>query len=48
MQHVVNKAHTRLLAANLINGHLVHAGNHRHWTAGHSHGKSRTPQAADA
>ena len=29
MQHVVNKAHTRWVAANLISRHLVHAGNHR-------------------
>ena len=25
MQHMVNKAHTRWLAANLISGHLAHA-----------------------
>ena len=25
MQHLVNKAHTRWVAANLISGHLVHA-----------------------
>ena len=36
MQHMVNKAHTRWVAANLISGHLAHAGNHRHGTAGHS------------
>ena len=48
MQHVVNKAHTRWVAANLISGHLVHAGNHRHGTAGQSQGRSRAPQAADA
>ena len=29
MQHVVNMAHTRWLAANLVSGHLVHAGDHR-------------------
>ena len=34
MQHMVNKAYTRWVAANLISGHLVHAGNHRHGTAG--------------
>ena len=38
MAHMVNKANTRLLAANLISGHLAHAGNHRHGTAGHSYG----------
>ena len=27
MQHMVNKAHTRRVAANLISSHLVHAGN---------------------
>ena len=46
-QHVVSKAHTRWVAANLISGHLVHAGNHRHGTAGHNQGRSRAPQAAD-
>ena len=30
MQHVVNKALTHQLVANMISGHLVHAGNHRH------------------
>ena len=34
MQHMVKKAHTRWVAANLISGHLAHAGNHRHGTAG--------------
>ena len=38
MQHMVNKAHTRWVAANLISGHLAHAGNHRHGTAGYSQG----------
>ena len=38
MQHMVNSAHTRWVAANLISGHLAHAGNHRHGTAGHSQG----------
>ena len=47
MQHVVNKALTRWVAANLISGHLVHAGNHRHGTAGHNQGGSRAPKAAD-
>ena len=47
MQHMVNKAHTRCVAANLISGHLAHAGNHRHGLAGHSQGRSSTPQAAD-
>ena len=35
MQHMVNKAYTRWVAANLISGHLVHDGNHRHGTARH-------------
>ena len=47
MQHMVNKAHTRWVAAYLISGHLGHAGNHRHGTAGHSQGRSSTPQVAD-
>ena len=38
MQHMVNKAHTRWVAANLIRGHLAHAGNHRHVTAEHGQG----------
>ena len=38
MQHMVNKAHTRWVAANLIRGHLAYAGNHRHGAAGHSQG----------
>ena len=33
MRHMVNKAYTRWVAANVISGHLVHAGNHRHGTA---------------
>ena len=33
MQHMVNKAYTRCVAANLINGHLVHTENHRHGSA---------------
>ena len=36
MHHVVNKAQNRWVAANLISGNLVHAGNHRHGTAGHN------------
>ena len=47
MQHLVNKALTRWVAANLIRGHLVHAGNHRHGTAGHDQGRSRAPNAAN-
>ena len=47
MQHIINKAHTRWVAANLISGHLAHAGNHRHGTAGHSQGRNSAPQAAD-
>ena len=39
MQHMVNKAYTRWVAANLISGHLVHAGNHRHGSAGHRQGQ---------
>ena len=47
MQHMVNKAHTRWVAANLIRGHLAHAGNHRHGTAGHNQGRNSAWQAAD-
>ena len=47
MQHVVNKAHTRWVAANLISSHLVHAGNHRHGTAGHNQGRSRAPHSGN-
>ena len=47
MKHMVNKTHTRWVAANLMSGHLAHAGNHRHGTPGHSQGRSGTPQAAD-
>ena len=45
MQHMVNQAHTRWVAANLISGHLAHAGNHRHGTAGHSRGWCSAPKA---
>ena len=47
MQRVVNKAVTCCVAANLISGHLVHACNDRHGTAGHNQGRGRTPKAAD-
>ena len=47
MQHMVHNAHTRWVAANLISGHLVHAGNHRHGTAGHNLARGWTPKAAD-
>ena len=47
MQHVVNKAHTRWVAANLLSGHLGPVGNHRHGTAGHSQGRGRAQQAAN-
>ena len=43
VQHMVNKAYTRWLAADLISGHLVHAGNHRHGTAGHRQGQCSAP-----
>ena len=43
MQHMVKKAHTRWVAANLISGHLAHAGNHRHGVAGHSQGWCSAP-----
>ena len=46
MQHMVNKAHTRWVAENLISGHLAYAGNHRHGTTGHSQGRNSAPQAA--
>ena len=45
MQHMVSKASTRWVAANLISGHLAHAGNHRHGTAGHSQGRCSAPKA---
>ena len=45
MQHMVNKAYTRWVAANLISGHLVHAGNHRHGTAGHRQGQCSAQEA---
>ena len=47
MQHVVHKAHICWVAENLISGHLVHAGNHRHGTAGHNLDRGWTPKAAD-
>ena len=46
MQHMVNNAHTGWLAAKLISGHLPHAGNHRHGTAGHSQGRCSARKAA--
>ena len=39
MQHMVNKACTLWVAAILISGHLAHAGNHRHGSAGHRQGQ---------
>ena len=39
MQHMVNKANTRWVAAILISGHLAHAGNHMHGSAGHRQGQ---------
>ena len=36
MQHMVNKAYNRWVAANLISGYLVHAGSHRHGLGGSS------------
>ena len=39
MQHMVNKAYTRWVAAILISGPLAHAGNHRHGSAGHRQGQ---------
>ena len=39
MQHMVNKAYTRWVAAILISGHLAHAGNQRHGSAGHRQGQ---------
>ena len=46
MQHMVNKAYTRWVAANLITGHVAPAGNHRHGTAGHSQGRCSALKAA--
>ena len=48
MRHVVDKAHICWVAANLISGHLVHAGNHRHGTARHSQGRGSAPKAMDS
>ena len=45
MQHMVNKAHTRWMAANLISGHLTRAGNHKHGAAGHNQGWCSAPKA---
>ena len=45
MQHMFNKAYTRWVAANLISGHVVHAGNHRHGTAGHRQGQCSAHKA---
>ena len=39
MQHMVNKANTRWVAAILISGHLAHARNYRHGSAGHRQGQ---------
>ena len=39
MQHMVNKAYTLWVATNRLSGHLVHAGNHMHGTAGHRQGQ---------
>ena len=47
MQHMDNKALTRWVAANLMSGQLVHAGNHRHGIAGHNQARSRASKAAD-
>ena len=47
MQHVISKALTRWMAANLISRHLAHAGNDSHGSAGHNLGRSRAPKAAD-
>ena len=47
MQLVVNRALSPWLAENVISGHLAHAGNHKHGSAGHNQGKGRAPKAAD-
>ena len=47
MQLMVNKAHTCWVAANLISGHLLHARNHKHGTAGHGQGRNSALLAAD-
>ena len=36
MHHVVNEAQNHWVAAELISGNLVYAGNHSHGTAGHN------------
>ena len=46
MQHLVNKALTRWVAANLISGHLAHARNQRHGIAGHNQGWGKAPKGA--
>ena len=46
-QHVVNKALTRSVAANLISSHLARAGDHKDGSAGHNPGRSMAPKAAD-
>ena len=45
MQHMVNKAYTRWVAANLISGRPLHAGNHRHGSAGHRQGQCSSEEA---
>ena len=47
MQHVVNEALTRWVAANLVSGYVAHAGNHKHRSAGHSEGRRRAQRGTD-
>ena len=47
VRHVVNKALTRWVAANLISGHLAHASYQRQGSAGQHQGRSMGPKAAD-
>ena len=47
MQHVLNRALTSRMAADLISGHPDDAGNHRRGSAGHNQGRDIAPKAAD-
>ena len=47
MQHMVNKAFTRLVVGKLISGYLARTGNYKHWTAGHNPGRGGALKTAD-